>query len=229
MQIKEILLSSPLYKPSESENDGLSLVKESDLHIYCPGISTGGFTEISMALDDKKRQIIATTLDEKGIQETQKLIEQYGVQSQITLKLEDVSEPLPYENESFDFIYARLVLHYLSKQRLEQSLKELHRILKKGAQIFIVVRSFDWESEVTEKKYDSETGITSYPEYDSDGNILKFVERGLQTEDSITSALVTAEFRIQQVRKLEETIYGGYLRIRPNKKPSKLIEVVAIK
>ncbi len=229
MLINESLQANPLYKESESENDGLALIQSTALNIYSPGISTGGFTEITMALDNPNRKIIATTLDEKGIQETEKLVAQYGVESQITLKLEDVSQPLPYEDESFDFVYARLVLHYLPKIQLQAALAELNRILKPEATLFVVVRSFDWESEVPEKVTDPETEVTSYPEYDDAGYVIKTVQRNLQTVESITRYLTRAGFKIDQIKELQETIYGGYLRIRPNRLPSNLIEVVARK
>ncbi len=229
MEINTSLLSDPFYKKSESENNGLALIDNSVLSIYCPGISTGGFAEISMALAEPRRRIVATTLDEKGILETQKLLEKYTVQSQITLKIEDVSKPLPYENEYFDFIYARLVLHYLANTELQNALQELYRILKTGNTLFVVVRSFDWESEVPESTHDVETGMTSYPEYDDAGKVRKYVSRNLHSEETIKDHLVKAGFKIKSLRTFEETIYGGYLRIRPNEKPSSLIEVVAEK
>jgi len=229
MLIHESLLTNPLYKKSESENDGLALVGSTALNIYSPGISTGGFTEIIMALDNPQRKITATTIDENGIQETEKLVKQYGVESQVTLKLEDVSQKLPYEDASFDFIYARLVLHYLPKAQLAAAMSELHRILKPDATFFVVVRSFDWESEVPEKTTDPETELTSYPEYDEAGHVIKTVQRNLQTVESITRYLNQAGFKIENIKELQETIYGGYLRVRPNKLPSNLIEVVARK
>lgn len=229
MSIHESLRNDPLYKESESENDGLAMIDDSMLNIYCPGISTGGFAEMSMALDNSERKITATTVDEKGLEETKKLVSQYHIESQITLKFEDVSQPLPYQDASFDFIYARLVLHYLPKQQLEAALSELKRILKPNSKLFIVVRSFDWESEVPEKKIDPDTEMTTYPEYDETGKVVKYGQRNLQSVESISRYLSQAGFKIDQIKELQEKIYGGYLRVRPNKLPSNLIEVVASK
>ncbi len=97
---------------SKSEYNGLSLLTEEDKLIYSVGISTGGVAELRMARDEPSRHIIATTVDALGIKEANEYIHNEGYDKQIEIKLEDVSKALPYKNGYFDFIYARLVLHY---------------------------------------------------------------------------------------------------------------------
>lgn len=52
-------------------------------------------------------------------------------------------EGLLYSSGEFDFVYARLVLHYLTQQQLSKSLMDLQWVLRKGGRIFVVVRSAD--------------------------------------------------------------------------------------
>ncbi len=126
-------------KFSPSEKKGVSLLEDTDVLVFCPGISTCGFAEIKMALQNKNRQIIATTLDTKGFEKTKKIIEQQGLSDQIRVKIEDVTKPMAYNDNYFDFIYARLILHYLTKQELDRTLTEFYRVLKPNGRVFIVV------------------------------------------------------------------------------------------
>lgn len=52
---------------SRSEENGLRLLKDTDLQILSVGVSTGGVAEVRMAQSaDPKRHIVATTVDDKG-------------------------------------------------------------------------------------------------------------------------------------------------------------------
>ena len=124
---------------SISERNGIDLLIPIDKKIYSVGISTGGLAEIRMAQSDRKRHIIATTVDFTGAER----IEESGLSNQIEVKIEDVGQPLPYPDSHFNYIYARLVLHYLAKDVLTSALAELYRILRTEGKIFIVVRSID--------------------------------------------------------------------------------------
>jgi SAM-dependent methyltransferase len=126
---------------SISEEHGIALLSRKDLAVYSVGISTGGSAEIRMAKGNPSRHIIATTIDREGLDFAVQCIHQHGLDSRIEAKFEDVSQPLPYPNGTFDYIYARLVLHYLARAELEIALRELHRVLKPSGKLFIVVRS----------------------------------------------------------------------------------------
>ena len=102
---------------SLSENHGLAILSDKDRRIYSVGISTGGLAEIRMARKNPKCQIIATTLDKEGAEFARKKVQEALLSQQINVRIEDVAKPIPYPNEYFDFIYARLVLHYLPKKR----------------------------------------------------------------------------------------------------------------
>ncbi len=124
---------------SISERNGIDFLCPTDKKIYSVGISIGGLAEIKMTQSDRQRHIIATTIDLAGAER----IRESGLSDEIEVKIEDVSQPLPYPNCHFDYIYARLVLHYLAKDALTSALAELYRILRTEGKIFIVVRSVD--------------------------------------------------------------------------------------
>ena len=210
---------------SPTEELGLSLITQQHQRILSVGISTAGFAEVRMALDDPQRTITATTLDQNGLGFTQALVDTYSLTDQIELKVEDVSSELEYTADQFDFVYARLVLHYLPKEALKKALKNIHKILKTGGEFFIVVRSYDWQSEVSGAVYDIETGMTTYPWFDSQNNVVKQSTRQLHSVGSITSFVTEAGFKIHFVELFSETIFGGYERTaeKRNKLPAKLI------
>lgn len=124
---------------SQSEEFGLSLIKKQHQNILSVGISTAGFAELRMALDDDRRKIIATTLDGHGLEFTRNIIQQYSVNDKVELRIEDVSGDLDYKPASFDFVYARLVLHYLEKEKLQKALQNLYRILRPAGEMYVVV------------------------------------------------------------------------------------------
>ncbi len=208
--------------PSLSEDQGIACLKSSDQKVYSIGISTRGSAEIRMAKLMPTRHIIATTLDKEGANFVEKEIEKLGFARQITIKIEDVAKPLPYPDGYFDFIYARLSLHYLSKTDLVKALSELHRIVKLNGILFCIVRSTaSTEANIPEAIYDPGTGFTTYP---ARGKIYK---RHFHTEESIQEYLQAAHFHIESVHSYEEQLFMDFHRSVPSSHIDVLIEVIA--
>lgn len=210
--------------PSISEDRGLKNLKDTDKNIYSVGISTGGSAEIKMANKDSERKIIATTIDKKGASFGKNRFKKNGLSNQIEVRIEDISQPLPYENEFFDFIYARLVLHYLSKQDLEKALSELHRVLKPSGKIFVVVKAKNLSGKHDNiVNIDPITGMTTKM---LDG---KEYKRFLHTKDSIQEFLLLAGFKIEKISTYKEQLCKDFQRKILSEKKDFLIEVVAVK
>ena len=216
---------------SISEKNGLELLTMEDLNILSVGISTSGSAEIKMAKKNPQVQIIATTIDANGLKLVEGKIKEEGYASQISLKLEDVTKKSEYENEFFDYIYARLVLHYLDNNQLKNALKELYRILKTNGKIFVVVRSANaWEVKLEGTTYDMETGLTKHPDIRTYGTKdVKYCYRRLHTENSIKEFLENTGFNVKYTKVYEEFLSPDFNRENLNAKPSELIEVLAIK
>lgn len=207
-----------------SEEHGLAALRSSDLIVYSVGISTGGSAEIRMAKMEEDRCVVATTLDVKGAAFTKNEVDSQGLSQQIVVKIEDVTQPLPYEDETFDFIYARLILHYLAKDDLNKALAELFRVLKKGGRFYVVVRSKEcFEAKSLEAIYDEETCLTSYP-YQTG-----VVKRYFHTPESIQAHLKGAGFSIDYLISYPEQIYVDYQRTIPASHIDDLIELLASK
>lgn len=219
------------FKPSISEEHGINLIKRKDRNILSIGISTAGSAEIEMARKNPNSHIIATTIDTKGLAYTKKIIAKEGLEDRIELRIEDISEKLPYTNNYFDFIYARLVLHYLNNMQLEKALSEIYRVIKENGKFFIAVRSLEeWEAKLEGSTFNEETGITKYPDIKTLGkDNVRYIERRLHSKDSIEQFLIKAGFKIDYIQEYEEYLYRDYERIDRNPKPSKIIEVCASK
>lgn len=208
--------------PSISEDNGLATLRDHDDHIYSVGISTGGAAEMRMAAASPLRRIIATTIDKEGAKFAQKQIEDAGLFNQIEVKVEDVAAPLSYPNECFDFVYARLVLHYLPRNSLIQALGELYRVMKPGGRLFVVVRSTGCdEARGKNSIFDPETGMTTYTE---SGNSYS---RYFHTAESIQDFLTSCSFHIEHVKTYREHLCIDFHRAKLSEQIDPLIEVLA--
>lgn len=216
---------------SISENSGVNLLSKDDLNILSVGISTACSAEIKFAKKNPNSHIIATTIDEKGIEIAQNKVDELGLNDQITLKIEDVTKESNYVDEYFDYVYARLVLHYLDNKQLAFALKELNRVLKTDGKLFVVVRSENaWEAKLDGTTFDEKTGLTRHPDIRTYGTPdVKYCYRRLHSEDSISEFLSEAGFEVEYTKVYDEYLSPDFNRDHMNDKPSELIEVLALK
>jgi SAM-dependent methyltransferase len=218
------MLASPEIRFSPSEESGIQLLGTDDLLVYSVGVSTGGIAEIRMAQENPARMIIATTIDIEGARLANKLISEQGLADRAVVKIEDVSQPLPYPDNYFDFIYARLVLHYLSKQQLNHTLRELKRTLKSQKKMFVVVRSTDCPDATRPGVvFDPATGLTTFKGGGYD------YSRYFHTPESITTAITQAGFSVLTTKKHDEQLFKDFMRKQVAPHSDNVIEVVAQK
>lgn len=210
-------------KNSISENNGLALLSDQDKHIYSVGISTGGIAEIRMARALANRHIIATTIDPDGVNFAKNQIDQALLAEKIEVKIEDIAKPLPYADGFFDFVYARLVLHYLSKSDLENAIQELYRTLKSDGKMFVVVRSTDC-LEAQNGRYNPENGLTTYISKNGET-----YSRFFHSQDSIRHYVSNAGFHIIHVKTYDEQLCIDFQRTILSQNTDNLIEVFASK
>lgn len=209
---------------SISENNGIGFLLDRDKKIYCAGISTGGSAEIKMAHLPGERQITATTLDPEGAEYAKQCVQRVGLGNQIAIKIEDVAQPLPYSDGNFDYIYARLILHYLPKDALKLALAELYRVLRTEGRIFVVVRSADCpEACGSGAQFDPATCLTTYS---SSG--LSY-SRYFHTQGSIQHHLSQAGFTIKNITSYQEQLCVDFQRKQQANQIDHLIEVLAVK
>jgi ubiquinone/menaquinone biosynthesis C-methylase UbiE len=94
----------------------------------------------------------------KQFSQTQKMYEIL-----ISSFVKDILEPLPFEDDSFDYVYVRLGLHYFTDSELKKIISEIYRILKSESLLIIQVKSTSdkeyGKGELIEKDmYKDETG-----------------------------------------------------------------------
>jgi SAM-dependent methyltransferase len=215
---------------SQSEDNGITLLTDKDLEVYSVGISTGGVAEIRMAEDNPARRIVATTVDEAGVTFAQKFINEKHLENQIEVKLEDVGQPLSYDNNHFDYVYARLVLHYLPKVTLDKALAELHRVLKLGGKLFVVVRLENCpDAKDPNSTYDPKTGLTTYIQTNKQTGEARTKIRYFHSEASIRDHVVRAGFTIEYIKTCDERLFMDFMRTKVAPHDDNVIELVADK
>ncbi|QQS20283.1 methyltransferase domain-containing protein [Candidatus Saccharibacteria bacterium] len=215
-----------LYSPSEEF--GLSLLRGTDCSVLSIGISTAGASEIRMAQKESGRHIIATTIDKTGAEQTIKTIASAGFSDQIEVRVEDIaSSELPYEAESFDFVYARLVLHYLTRQQLEIAIKNVSRIIRKTGVFYIVVRSTQCiEAKDPSSVFDPETCLTTYKTIDYPHAT---AQRYFHSDGSISDVLQRHGFVVQSISHVSEALAPGFERDKLASHKDDLIQISASK
>lgn len=193
---------------SQSEKHGIEFMADKDINVLSVGISTGGQAEIKMVAQNPDRKVIATTLDTAGVETARQLIGEAGYSDQIKTRLEDVAEPLPYEEGYFDYVYARLVLHYLPKDKLRIALEGLFRVTRPEGRLFVVVRSNESdEAKQSDNIYEDATGLTTYKTPSGHQ-----ATRYFHNMDTIGSAISDAGYTLEQTQQYDEMLNASFDR-----------------
>lgn len=183
-----------------------------------------------MAEANSERHIVATTIDEEGVAFAQKFIREKHLDHQIEAKIEDVAAPLPYEDNHFDYIYARLVLHYLPKAKLDKALAELHRVLKPGGKLFVVVRSVNCpDAKDPDAMYDPGTGLTTCVHTDKQTGKTHTSVRYFHSEDSIREHVAKVGFTVEYTKSYDERLFTDFMRTKLAPHDDNVVELVATK
>lgn len=85
-------------------------------------------------------EVVSTDIDPSFLEEViSKLPEE--MRTQISVEKIDLNNFLPFEDNSFDCVYAHLSLHYFNKEITFKIIREIERVLKPGALITFLVNS----------------------------------------------------------------------------------------
>lgn len=82
-------------------------------------------------------QVLATDFSDVAIDKNR---EQYQADN-LKFEVLDITEGLPFKNNSYDLVYARLSLHYFSDQKTREIIQEIERTLKPGGLLAFVCKS----------------------------------------------------------------------------------------
>lgn len=64
----------------------------------------------------------------------------------------DTEKRLPYPDKTFDIVFSRLSIHYFSKNKISDILSDIHRIIKRGGILFVMVKISNVGINDTDKK-----------------------------------------------------------------------------
>lgn len=216
------LMKKGIFKYSPTEQHAIDFLEGFSFEtLKSIGISTAGYFEGYWA--ERGKKIVATTLDTKGMEYTKNLLKEV---ENLTFQIEDVTQNMPEKNCTYDVVYSRLCLHYISDIELKKALTECYRVLKKDGQIIVIVKSLnDWTAKTEGAYYESETGYTYTP------SIKRYskTSRRLHSVQSITEALSAAGFKVWYSNEFTEIIYEDYERTVVEVPDATLIEVYGTK
>lgn len=82
-----------------------------------------GIGQYSKRLMEYGYNVISTDISDIALNEVKKFNK--------NVEKVDMSEPLKYEDNSFDLVFSSLAIHYFSKEKTFELINEIHRILKK--------------------------------------------------------------------------------------------------
>jgi len=137
----------------------------------------------------------------KQFNETQKRYEIF-----LSNLVKDITEPLPFQDESFEYVYVRLGLYYFTEDELKNILLEIRRVLKsEGLLIFQVKSTSDKEygkgNEIEKDMFEDETG---------------YVRRYFSKE--YTESLLRDDFDVVMIEERKAENGNAYLEVVAEKK-----------
>lgn len=127
--------------------------------------------------------------------------------SSLRFKLVDSSKPLPFKDQKFDVIYARLSLHYFNEQTTRKVFKEISRILKNGGLLCFICKSVNDPLYGQGEEIEKDTFLF-------ENHIRHFFS------EEYTKKLLKENYQVKNLLKGGEDFYGH---------PSAFIEVIAKK
>jgi ubiquinone/menaquinone biosynthesis C-methylase UbiE len=101
----------------------------------------------------------------------------------------------PFQNETFDVIYARLSLHYFNDKITKQIFKEIHRVLKSGGKLCFMCKS-------TDEPYYSLGREIEKDMFEYKGHIRHFFS------EKYVQECIQGMFEIEMMKSEKEILYG---------------------
>jgi len=114
----------------------------------------------------------------------------------LTFQVVDISQPLPYESNSFNVVYAHLSLHYYNEAMTSDVFKEIARVLKPGGTLYFSCKSV--HDPLYGQGEEVEPGV-----FDRNGHIRHFFSV------EYTKKLLAADFEAEKISEVED-VYDGF-------------------
>ncbi len=143
----------PKYLSEDWSNQPSSFVQIVASHIVAPAkvleLGTGAGQD-GLWLAKKGYEVLLTDGDDVAFDQ----IKKRAIEA-VNLQILDLTNTFPFENHSFDVVYAQLVLHYFDDEMMHSIIKEIKRVLKPSGILACMVNSKS-DPEYDEKLEDSQ-------------------------------------------------------------------------
>lgn len=219
------LKENGIFVDSVTENNAIELFDNIDFNnMKSIGISTAGYIEGYYASKGKK--VVATTLDNDGIEYMKSILKDVDGCNNIEYRCEDASKKSQDADNSFDILYSRMCLHYLTDEELESALSDCYRILKPNGIFFIALKSANDRMAISSNsKIDEKTGLTEVIDYQLYAN----QKRRFHTIESISNAVEKAKFKIDNIVELKERLCKDWNRQQLSDSDATVIQLIVRK
>ncbi len=145
--------------------------------------------------------VVATDFSDEVIGQN---VKNYRNISRLSFKVMDMSKtPLPFKNNSFDCVYARLSLHYFLDKVTQNIIKEIYRILKQDGLLLFICKSTEDLSYGKGSKIEKDV-------YELNGHIRHFFS------EEYAKDLLKNGFKILLLKSGQGVFYGeksGYIKV----------------
>lgn len=193
-----------LHKHSTNETDFARDINEripADASILELGCGEGND---SFYFANEGHAIVATDFSDVAIQQNANR----WTHPNLNFKVQDISQPFQFNDESFDVIYARLSLHYFTDEITRNIFHEIVRVLKPGGMLCFMCKSVDDHIYGQGEKIEDDM-------YERDGHVRHFFSK-----DYAVKLLDEVGLRQESAQTGEEMIYD---------RQSAFIKVIALK
>ncbi len=109
-----------------------------------------GAGQDGMWLNSKGYEVVMTDGDDIAFDQIKQ-----RANSEVDVRLLDLTNSFPFEDSSFDAVYSQLVLHYFDDEMMHSIIQEIKRVLKPGGVLACMVNSTS-DPEYDEKLEDSQ-------------------------------------------------------------------------
>lgn len=147
----------------------------------------------SVAFANAGHTVTATDFSDVAIAKDQ---ERFREINGLNFQALDMRGKFPYEDNSFDVVYARLSLHYFTDEITRKIIKEIYRVLVSGGQLFFVCKSI--EDSLYGKGEEIEKDM-----YENNGHIRHFFSKEYSQD------ILKDDFEIQKIESGVENFYGS--------------------